>query len=220
MLAAFQPPRGYRNEIRGYVAPPRTRVAGAFPRRRTLPSPFLFRLMKGSGDGPDRPPLPGGAGRRGHCSAACRWSSVRREPSSFPCSVLIPVPLSSPFREKICRRMSRAALVLWRPARHAAVFPPPALCSRSVPSGRAMPFGVPPFRRRVSHAGRERRLIMNAGLKNGFESDAMKIISICSYCLSVLHLRPRLLSERLGVVRGSGASRPGDRPVPRDAPAL
>ena len=54
--------------------------------------------------------------------------------------------------------MFRAALVLWLPARHAALFTPPAFRSRSVPSGQAMVFVQPPIRRRLSHAGRDGRL--------------------------------------------------------------
>ena len=54
--------------------------------------------------------------------------------------------------------MFRAALVLWLPSPHAAFFTPPALCSRSVPSGQAMELVLPSFRRRVSHAGRDGRL--------------------------------------------------------------
>ena len=65
----------------------------------------------------------------------------------------------------IYQRMFRAALDLWCPAPHAAFFTPPALCSRSVPSGLAMEVVLPLFRRRVSHAGRDGRLMMNAGQK-------------------------------------------------------
>ncbi len=124
-------------------------------------------------------------------------------------------PRFHPVGKVSCQRMFRAASVLWFPLRHAAFFTPPALCSRSVPSGQAMPLVLPLFRRRVSHAGRDGRLDERRAKNLG------TAYRRCCFCFveksSDLSANPRATAPPFGTVGGrwgTSASRPGAFPLP------
>ena len=166
MLAAFRPPRGPGERCRGYVAPPRMLPAGAFPRQMNRRASGNFALFRKAG----RRRLPCPCDRAGRTPRAFQ----RRVPFALSPRGTFIVPLSHPdscscvlpvsgLWGACAQRMFRAALVLRSPASHAAPNAPPSFRSRSVPSGKAIGCVFPPFRRRASHAGRERRLSMSVG---------------------------------------------------------
>ena len=110
-----------------------------------------------------RPSLTRRAGRRRHFSPCAVYllSAGNRSRSRVPSWFLFLCPPR--FGRVSCQRMIRAALVLWNPARCAAFFTPLSFVPVPFPWDQNAALVPPPFRRRVSHAGRERRLIMNEG---------------------------------------------------------
>ena len=178
MLTAFQPPRGHKNRhlgIQSNLSPASPDwPAGAFPRAGTTVLSAFSPFPKA---GAERAAL-----LRCNSGRTVRAFQRRkpfvvfcRGPSSPQCSILDRRSCVLPVSGRVsCQRMFRAASVLWFPLRHAAFFSPPALCSRSVPSGQAMPLVLPLFRRRVSHAGRDGRLDERRA-KTGYFADAMII---------------------------------------------
>ena len=202
---------------------------GGVPAKRNHRAFGIFACPKAGAGWAAPPVLRGFAGTPGAFQPPCPVPFPCRGPSSpprsilDPCSFVLPISGVSGIRLGrmffcfllpaayclMCQRMFRAALARRLPLPHAALFTPPAFPYRSVPSGQAMELVHPTFRRRVSHAGCERRHQMNVVKNWILLSDAM-IVSLQNHQnLSVIHWRPCLLSERFGPLGETSASQPG-----------
>ena len=168
------------------LQPPRTAFAGAFPQCRE-PRPWFCRR---------HPVCRVRKTFRLFCEAfRTLLAGAFIAPACRPDFCSFALPVSGRFAAREC------SAPLWFfgfPRAMPRFFTPPAFRSRSVPSGQAMVFVLPPLRRRASHAGRDGRLDERWS-RTGYLTDAMMNHRIMKKsALSVAHWRPSLLSERLG----------------------
>ena len=166
MLTAFQPPRGrgfFDRGIQSNLSPASPEcLAGAFPQRRNHRAFGVIAASESRGREGRAACAKRRAGRRGHFSRPYRGPFLCGEPSSLPRSILdqssCVLPVSGRvLPENVPRRFGSLASQSLCRVVHAA-----RLCPRSVSAGQAIEIVLPPFRRRVSHAGRDGRHMMNA----------------------------------------------------------
>ena len=137
-------------------------LCGGVPAEPEPPRFRRFRRVPEAGaEQTAQPVRRGGAGRRGAFQRRVPFACFRGGPSSSPCSVLTAVSFPSPFRVSGKDFAGECSAPVWSagiPQSMPRLFPPPfpPFPFRTFGSGHGLRF--PPFRRGVSHAGREGRL--------------------------------------------------------------
>ena len=216
MLTAFQPPRGHRNRHRGIRS-----ILSSLPGRPCGGAPAgLNHRASGIRIPPEsrgRNGSPSFAYKAGRTVRAFQrrkpFVSSCRGPLSSPCSILIAVPVSSPFREGFAARECSAPLECFG-------FPRPMprfsrrLPSVPVPYRRVRPWFM--FLRRAAAAfltpvvtgACERRAKTGYLYRRDESSSIMKNHE--GLLVRGTHEQPCLLSERLAVDGETSASRPGN----------